>query len=407
MARHFKNWLQTYVHHTASSEAPDIFHFWTGVVTVAGALRRRVWIEQNLFQWVPNFYVVLVSPPGVVTKSTSISLGMRILRQVDGVHFGPESMTWQALGDDFAAAMEYVDVPDPLTGAMFSTPMSCLTIPITELGTFLRTEDKQLISFLTRMWDGQKEPFKHRTKNSGNIEVENPWINIIGATTPGWMRDNFSESLVSQGLTSRIIFIYAEAKRQFIPYPSQMVKGHLYHETEKKLVEDLKEIANLKGEYKLTSDAMAWGEKWYKDHYTKLPAHLSSDRFGGYVARKQTHLHKLAMVLAASQRDKMLIEKDDLIAAEALLTDTEQSMLKVFESVGLVDEARHVREIVALVRGYNFLPILELRHLTRTTISDKDFKLAVRIAVEQQILTPARDPNSGVQGLTMGKRTIN
>jgi hypothetical protein len=176
MPRHYQNWLKAYVQHTSASEAPDIFHFWTGVVTVGGALRRRVWIEQNLFQWVPNFYVILVSPPGVVTKSTSISLGMRLLRQVDGIHFGPESMTWQALGEALAQAMEFADVPDPLSGIPMSTPMSCLTISISELGTFLRTDDSQLVSFLTRMWDGQKEPFKHTTKSSGKIDVENPWM---------------------------------------------------------------------------------------------------------------------------------------------------------------------------------------------------------------------------------------
>jgi hypothetical protein len=399
MPRHYQNWLKAYVQHTSASEAPDIFHFWTGVVTVGGALRRRVWIEQNLFQWVPNFYVILVSPPGVVTKSTSISLGMRLLRQVDGIHFGPESMTWQALGEALAQAMEFADVPDPLSGIPMSTPMSCLTISISELGTFLRTDDSQLVSFLTRMWDGQKEPFKHTTKSSGKIDVENPWLNIIGATTPGWMRDNFSESLVTQGLTSRVVFVYADKKRHFIAYPSQSMKGQNYHDTEKKLIEDLREIAKIAGEYVLTSEALAWGTSWYKQHYTQLPAHLSSDRFGGYIARKQTHLHKLAMVLAASKRDKLLIEKEDLIEANDILSE-------VFESVGLVDEARHVTAIKSLVQGYGFLPVLELRHMTRTTISDKDFRLAIKIAVEQQILALAKN-EKGQSGFTIGTRTIN
>lgn len=400
MPRHFKNWLKTYVQHTASSEAPDVFHFWTGVTTVGGALRRRVWIEQNLFQWVPNFYVILVSPPGVVTKSTSISLGMRLLRQVDGIKFGPESMTWQALAESLADAMEYVDLPDPVTGIPKPVPMSCITIEVSELGTFLRTDDSQLVSFLTRMWDGQKTPFKHKTKASGNIDVENPWLNIISATTPGWMRDNFSESLVTQGLTSRVVFVYGDTKRHFVAYPAKASKVQDYHDTEKKLIEDLKEIAKLKGEYKLTDEAEAWGETWYINHYTKLPTHLASDRFGGYVARKQTHLHKLAMVLAASQRDKMLIEKDDLIEAEALLTESEQSMIKVFESVGLVDEARHVNSIVTLVRAYGFLPLQELRNLTMNTISDKDFKLAVRVASEQKMVFGARN-QQGLLGLSI------
>lgn len=406
MPRHFSNWLQAYVQHTASSEAPDVFHFWTGVVTIGGALRRRVWIEQNLFQWVPNFYVILVSPPGVVTKSTSISLGMRLLRQVDGIHFGPESMTWQALADDLEKAMEYVDIFDPIAQKPMPVGMSCLTIEVSELGTFLRTDDSQLVSFLTRMWDGQKTPFSHRTKNSGNAKVENPWLNIIGATTPGWMRDHFSPSLVEQGLTSRIVFVYAETKRQFIAYPSKLQKGANYHDTEKKLVEDLREISTLAGEYKLTSDAEDWGEAWYRDHYTKLPTHLASDRFGGYVARKQTHLHKLAMVLAASKREKLLIERADLEEANAILSTSEQSMIKVFENVGLVDEARHVKELVALVRGFGFIPADELRRLTANTISDKDFKLAVRVAVEQKILSFVKN-DKNLQGFMIGKRTLN
>jgi len=404
MARHFSNWLKAYVAHTSASEAPDIFHFWTGVVTVGGALRRRVWKDELIFQWVPNFYVILVAPPGIATKSTSISLGMRLLRQVDGIHFGPESMTWQALGESLSTAQEYFDFIDE-DGNISTLPMSCLTISISELGTFLRTDDAQLVSFLTRMWDGQKEPFKHKTKTSGDIDVENPWLNVIGATTPSWMRTHFSENLVGEGLTSRVVFVYAEEKRKYVAYPSKVVKSADYAETEKKLVEDLKEIASLAGPYRLTPEAEAWGEDWYKKHYTARAAHLSSDRFSGYIARKQTHLHKLAMVLAAAKRQKLLIEKEDLEEADLILGDTEKSMLKVFESVGLVDEARHVASLQAFVRGYGFLPADELRRLTQTTMTEKDFKQALRIAVEGGLV--AITEQNGKRGLVLAKRTVN
>lgn len=404
MARHFPNWLKAYVAHTSASEAPDIFHFWTGVVTVGGALRRRVWKDELIFQWVPNFYVILVAPPGIATKSTSISLGMRLLRQVDNIHFGPESMTWQALGESLSNAMEYFEYFDQ-NGNLFRQKMSCLTISISELGTFLRTDDSQLVSFLTRMWDGQKEPFKHKTKTSGEIDVENPWLNVIGATTPSWMRNNFSENLVGEGLTSRVVFVYAEEKRHFVAYPSKLVKSADYNDVENKLVEDLKEIAKLAGPYVLTSEAEAWGEIWYKKHYTTRAAHLASDRFAGYVARKQTHLHKLAMVLAASKRQKLVIEKEDLEEADQILGETEKSMLKVFESVGLVDEARHVASLQAFVRGYGFLPADELRRLTQTTMSERDFKQALRIAVEGGLLQIIEQ--NGKRGLVQAKRTVN
>lgn len=405
MPRHFPNWLKAYVHHTSASEAPDIFHFWTGVVTLGGALRRRVWRDELIFQWVPNFYVILVAPPGIATKSTSISLGMRLLRQVDGVHFGPESMTWQALGESLSTSMEYFEYTDPASGLLLKSPMSCLTISISELGTFLRTDDTQLISFLTRMWDGQKEPFKHKTKSSGEIDVENPWLNVIGATTPSWMRANFSENLVGEGLTSRVVFVYAEDKRHFVAYPSKMVRSTDFADTERKLVEDLREIATISGPYSLEKDAEVWGEDWYRRHYQQRAAHLSSDRFGGYVARKQTHLHKLAMVLAASKRSTLVITRDDLSEADAILSQTEKSMLKVFESVGMVDEAKHVASLCAFVRGYGFLPVQELRNMTLNTMNEKDFKQALRVAVEGGLLTVVE--LAGKRGLAAPKRTVN
>lgn len=405
MPRHFANWLKAYVDHTASSEAPDIFHFWTGVVTLGGALRRRVWIEQLLFQWVPNFYVILVAPPGVATKSTSISLGMRLLREVPGIHFGPESMTWQALGESLSEAMEYFEYLEPMTGEIRTDKMSCLTISISELGTFLRTEDTSLVSFLTRMWDGQREPFKHKTKTQTLIDVENPWLNVIGATTPAWMRNNFGENLVGEGLTSRVVFVYAEEKRHLVAYPARHAQGDQYAIREKKLIADLQEIASLAGPYLLSPDALAWGEDWYKRHHTSRAPHLSSDRFGGYIARKQTHLHKLAMVLAAAKRDNLVVDREDLEEADAILTESEQSMLRVFESVGLVDEARHVAALKALVQGYGFLGMLELRNLTRNTMNEKDFKLAIRVAVEGGLLKIERQGTQ--QGFVVAKRTVN
>ena len=405
MARHFKDWLAAYVQHTSASEAPDIFHFWTGVVTLGGALRRKVWKDELLFQWVPNFYVILVAPPGIATKSTSISLGMRLLRQVDGVHFGPESMTWQALGESLSSSAEYFEYVDPDTGIKMTQQMSCITIPISELGTFLRTDDAQLMSFLTRMWDGQKEPFKHKTKSSGEIDVENPWLNVIGATTPTWMRNNFGENLVGEGLTSRVVFVYAEEKRHFVAYPSKMVRSSNYADTEKRLVEDLREVGKMSGPYFLTPDAETYGEDWYKRHYQQRAAHLASDRFGGYIARKQTHLHKLAMVLAASRRDQLLIERTDLVDADAILAGTEKSMLKVFESVGLVDEARHVASLQAFVRGYGFLPVQELRNMTANTMNEKDFKQALRVAVDGGLLAVVE--KNGKRGLALAARTVN
>lgn len=388
MARHFVHWLKAYADFAQDSEAPIKFHFWVGVSTLAGALRRRVWIDMHKFSWSPNFYTILVAPAGVVQKSTTINVGLRLLEKVPGVHFGPESMTWQALGLSMQRATEYMDYVD-LDGTKQKIPMSCVTVGVGELGTFLRTDDDQLLSFLIRMWDGQADKFRHETKASGNIEVDHPWLNLIAATTPAWLRANFPETMIGGGLTSRIVFVYGEQKRQLVPYPDEVFRHADYKQYERKLIEDLVAISRLSGPYILSSDARDWGRKWYAHHNSPggRPAHLASDRFGGYLSRKQTHLHKFAIILAASKRDKLIIEASDLEEADVIISATEHDMLRVFESIGVVEEARHVGEIVSFVRYGGGQTSEQLWSRSMNVMSLFEFQCALKAAVHGGILT--------------------
>lgn len=52
--RKLNDWLKSFIEYASIGEAPLKFYFWTGVSTIAGALRRRVWIDQKNFQWTPN-----------------------------------------------------------------------------------------------------------------------------------------------------------------------------------------------------------------------------------------------------------------------------------------------------------------------------------------------------------------
>jgi len=398
MARVFANWLKAYMDYTRDSESPSSFHFWTGVSSLAGALRRRVWIDMKKFQWTPNFYIILVGPPGIAAKSTSISMGMSLLSQIRGVKFGPESMTWQKLARSLSDAIEYVEFTD-LSGARDRVAMSCLTVQISELGTFMRYDDEQLLSFLIRMWDGQKDKFRHETVGSGVVEIDNPWLNFIGATTPSWLRTNFPENMITGGLTSRIVFVYGDKKRKLIPYPDAVIPDAQYKQLRADLISDLTEIASLSGPYRLSSFARDWGEAWYADHNNPdlRPQHLASERFGSYLARKQTHLHKFAIVLAAAKRSQLIIEEDDLVEADQILTMNEQDMLRVFDSIGAVQQSSHINEIVSTVKFYGFMTTRLLWSKSMAHMSLREFEEAVKAAVHGRLLEVTTQNNqSGV-----------
>ena len=291
------------------------------------------------FRWYANFYVLLVAPPGIVSKSTTASIGMNLLRQVPGIKFGPDVVTWQALVKSLADGIEAFQLNDE----WIST--SAITIESSELGNLLNPHDREMVDLLVSLWDGRSN-FQKITKMSGNDTIQNPWVNIIACTTPAWIAGNFPEYMIGGGFTSRCVFVYAEEKDRYVAYPSLAVPKDL-GATEARLVADLQHISTTHcGNYQLDREALQWGAAWYESHYKNRPVGLDDSRFGGYIARKQTHIHKLAMVVAAAQRDALTITEEDLVTAAAMVTDLEKDMPKVFEKIGKTEESNQVDRFV-------------------------------------------------------------
>jgi hypothetical protein len=354
------------------------------------------------FQWTPNFYIVMVGPPGVVSKSTTARIGTRLLQKVPGIKFGPPSITWQKLVDSLSDAAEYVKVVDN-DGKEELVAMSALNIPVSELGTFFKVEDASLVDVLVDLWDGQLTTFAHSTKTSGKSEITNPWLNILGCTTPSWLKAQFPEHMIGGGLTSRIIFVYGDEKQTLVPYPDEMKTSKEYLALEEGLVEDLKEIAMLSGAMTLTPSARAWGHKWYEEHWKgQRESHLASDRYGGYIARKQTHIHKIAIVLSVAESSSLQITDVHLQMAEGLLKTVEPHMIKVFESIGVVEESRHVKELIPFIRMHQCLTPEELFPMVMNLMSNKDFNDALHAGVRGGLIRVGE--HQGKKGLMLAAK---
>ena len=384
-----EGWLKTYVYHQRHSEAPTAFHFWSGVSTVAGALRRKVWTDHRYYQYTPNFYILLVAPPGVATKSTTLRQGVDLLKKVRGVSFGPQSLTWQALLDSIKQAETVVKLPDATTMIM-----SCVHFAISELGTFLRPENREYLDQLINLYDAQLGQIGRKTLSAGETIITNPWLNLIACTTPSWIQDNFPEVLVGGGLASRILFVYADKKQHLVPYPEKLIHSKEFEQEEACLIHDLKKISEITGKYELTDEAYQWGTTWYERmHNGDRPDHLSSERFAGYLSRKQAHFHKLAMVISASQRDERSISAEDLQVAEHYVSSLENNMQVVFNSIGVSSGAQATNEILSQIRNVGKVQYRHLWQATMRNIDGKVFKDTITHALEAGILR--REPLPG------------
>lgn len=376
MARKLHNWLESYLEYADKTESPRRLHFWAGVSAIAGALRRKVWIDQNFFKWYPSFYIIFVAKPGIVSKTTTLDIAMDLLREVPGINFGPDIITWQSMVTTFAGICEQFE----WNGVLH--PMSALTFASGELGNLLDPQNKDLVNLMISLWDGKKRMEK-TTKMSGNDVIEAPWINMIAATTPHWIADNMPAATVGGGFTSRCIFVFAEKKERFIPYPKFEMNGH-EEAIRLDLIEDLNHIAStLSGEMQLTREAAEWGIAWYERNWTTRSDNLDDERLDGYIARKQTHLHKLAMVLSVSRGDDLLITQSDLILAETMLNETEEDLSRVFSRIGRSSESLQFESFLSIIKKHKTIPYEEAYRIIHTSYQDfHDFEGAISGAIK-------------------------
>jgi hypothetical protein len=204
-----------------------------------------------------------------------------------------------------------------------------------------------MVDMLVNLWDCRRGEVTKVTKTMGNESIVNPWINILGCTTPEWISGTFPQYMIGGGFTSRCVFVYGEKKRHYMAYPGYHAGAAEIREMAPRLVEDLLSISQLEGEFSLTRQAIAWGEAWYAEHNDNTDK--GDHNIQGYFARKQTHLHKLAMILSAAEGDSKIITLETLETAKSMLDAAETDMPKVFGHIGLSDDTRAIENFINLV----------------------------------------------------------
>lgn len=387
MSRHFSDWISAYVTYAGVTEAPRRMHFWCGISAIAGALRRRVWLDMRRYKVFCNMYVCLVAPPGVIAKSTSIDVAMKLLRKVPGVKFGPDTVTWPALVTAFAGASESFCFEDEWH------PMSAITLEASELGSLLTPQDREQVALYITLWDG-RDSYSKVTKHSGSDMVEAPWINMIAGTTPNWIADNMPKATIGGGLTSRIVFVFGDQKEKFIAFVDEYVDPTDTTVAEK-LVEDLEHIAtNVCGPFTISPAARAWERARYEHFWRVESLNMNSNLLEGYAARKQTHIFKTAMILSVSRGDTRQIEVEDLQLAAQMLDDLEPDMQKVFSSIGRTDESLHAERFIELVRKKGRLPYEEAYKFIHLHFPDfRDFEGILTGGIRSGQLTLVSTPD--------------
>jgi hypothetical protein len=375
--RHSKDWLKVFQTVFGDTEVPNKYIFWVGVATVAGALQRNVCFNQGTFKLYANHYIILVGPPAI-KKTTAINMGVNRLRNVEGINVGPSTVTWQSFVDMLVEIMTPSAEETATTGVTMrdSAP---IVLPAGELGTLIDFDERSAIDFFTNAWDSP-DIYVKGTRVMGLQEVYGPCPTIISGTTPQWLADNVRGSIKGGGFISRCIMPYENRPAQIITYPKKHIKKN-HDEMLSHLEHDLAIMATLRGDYEMTPDAEEIGEIWHKKTSAQNYNKQLMDDSDNWSNRRYSHVHKLAMVLAASKRNELIITKEDLQEAIERVEEVFQDFNRVFALTDQRKETKALREIESYIQDRTALTVTDLFLKMQMKFTKREIEDALNILI--------------------------
>lgn len=393
MTRHLSNWLKAYEEFNENTEPAAQFDTWTGYSVIAAALRRKISFQLGRLVYYPNIYVVFVAEPGVARKTEAIKHGVALLNTIPEIQMSADSSTKEALTDDIEKAGLDEIMPD---GSQLRH--SSLNIISKEFESFLgqKNENTRMLTALTDLFDCP-EKWTSRTRHTKSNDIIRPWVNLLAATTPDSLASSLPATAVGGGLTSRIMFIWADKKKKSVAIPYMTEKELVI---KKYLETDLYQISRMSGEYLMTDDCKNRWVDWYNNYdEDETTNRIVADKsFSGWYSRKPTYAIKISMLCAAAESNRLIIEWKHVENALKTIEQVELTMGNAFRAIGKSEISAEVDSVMQLVKSYRQISEKQLMTLIWKDIDASKFENVMDTLLKTGKVVREYNPN-GVKGI--------
>lgn len=358
------------------TNAPDAFITWAAFSVIGGIMKRKFFIEEGTYTIYPNQYIVLVAPPAI-GKGTAINFNWRIVKDSQSTgttplaNMIPDRVTGPRILERIAAGWN--SAPRIVGGqvAQGSTDRSA-TIFSTELSILLGASD-QMIDYLCEWWD-RTDGYEYDTKNAGTSIIKDQCISLIAGTVPDFIRhiDRNRNMTIKGGFTSRCLFVYEEKPARYILHPPPIASNPQSVAMLKALKNDAEHIASLPGgEFKYSPGALILYDRFMTA--AMIDTKEDSEAVAHFKGRMGVHISKLAMVLAISREDTLIINQTDMANAITFVKKALTTLEKVFRGSGdsnLAEATGYVQTYLEKVGGATRRELLRnlYRHIDADTL---------------------------------------
>lgn len=364
-----RDWISEYIQYvTDATESPTKFHWWSAATAISATLKRNTWIDRKLWRLYPNLYVVLVGRPGL-GKGAAMHPALDLMKKAGTVNVLSDRITMEyvleKLSKGFPRVHQGSNNGQPTL--KLGTESAALLVS-TELSVFI-TASQFSITALSDLWDSKEGVYQYGTRGKGEYNIQSPCVSLFGGSAQEWLVKSIPADAVGGGFTRRVNFVLATKKDKKVPWPKAYITGP------DDLVEDLRTISILRGEFNFTPGARKIFERYYN---SCEPNEFDDEATCVYKTSKWANASKLAQVISASRGDSLEINELDLQMAINKVEEVVDDLKIVFRSVGESTLASASEKVLKFVetKGYASRGDILARNWHHMTSGDLDIIIA-------------------------------
>jgi hypothetical protein len=285
-----ENFIDAFLHHTRNYESPGSFWQFSAFATIAAVLRDSCYRRQGDSYLYPNIYVLLLADSSGHRKGRPIDMCEMLTHSIGNTKVIGGSSSVQALVDELAHTES-----DPRTGKIKKAGSGIFIAQ--ELSAAL-VEDPRAMKILTDIYDYKPQGYAVRLISRATSKIDKLTLSFFGASNEAMLKGLFDQAAVYGGFLARTFLVMPNEFRPSNSLWESEATIKIRQESFKRLVELLKCISNLSGEFTFNEAAQKEYDDWYKPFrlsYKKKP-----DK-SGVTGRIHTSVLKIAMILAANE----------------------------------------------------------------------------------------------------------